>query len=261
MPLQVWPAVLTNADWQKKKGAVAKIAGETGIGDALKAAQAAYEKIDFNKFDARMTLPQDRDTENMIAGKKACKDLYAKVVVPARAKVKEVCDLAEKTAIAWKKNKMMPASSTKAAEAVAAEADLMWMQLKDNSSGFVDLMKSWDDIIALNVKKADDEAKKLKVTIANLTKALTETAKTPTKECWEQGTTSAHQRCRSMCNTIRAVPGLKKQYWSTWQAFGDNYAKKVPVGGEEEKKAVLTLVRMVGAALKDFNANYEKFLS
>ena len=71
-----WPVTLTDKDWQKKKGNISKLAGETGIGDAMDDAEKAFDKIDWKKFDAREILPQDRDISNLKALKSAAGDYY-----------------------------------------------------------------------------------------------------------------------------------------------------------------------------------------
>ena len=48
-----YPAVLTKANWDKNKGVVAKMAGATGVGDALSKLEAAYKAVDWKKFADR----------------------------------------------------------------------------------------------------------------------------------------------------------------------------------------------------------------
>lgn len=38
-----YPDILTNSNWQKNKSMIAKMAGETGIGDLMKTAEAGYK--------------------------------------------------------------------------------------------------------------------------------------------------------------------------------------------------------------------------
>jgi len=256
-----WPVTLTDKDWQKKKGNISKLAGETGIGDAMDDAEKAFDKIDWKKFDAREILPQDRDISNLKALKSAAGDYYKSTVEPVRVKVKKIKDLAEKTAAEWKKKTLIPSSARKAAEAVASEADKFWLTLKGNSSTFDEYMKTFDTMIAVKEKNAIDEAKKLDVTIANLETALKDFAKAPTKAAWSTGNTSSHQRCRSMCNSIRNIPALKDEYWSTWQKFGDEYHRDAPDGGEEETAAMKTKGQTVWKALATFKANYRKVMA
>lgn len=174
--------------------------------------------------------------------------------------MKEIADLAKSTAADWKKNKLIPSASQKAAQNVHDQADLLWMRLKLNSSDIEKMLGSWDEIIERNNRIAAEMIKTIAASITNLKAALAEVVKTPTKATWQEGNTSAHQRLRSMCNIIRAVPGLKKQYWSHWQAYGDFYAKSVEVGTEQEKPQVLQLVKTVAISLKTFELNYNAHL-
>jgi hypothetical protein len=48
MDIVDYPKILTNDDWQKKKGKIAKIAGETGIGALMKKFEAEHKKADFS---------------------------------------------------------------------------------------------------------------------------------------------------------------------------------------------------------------------
>ena len=81
--LPVLDKTLTNADWQKQKGKIAKIAGSTGVGPALKKVEAAFSKVDFQKFDAKMSCQgkKQRNEAGIEAARKAASAEYkAKVV-------------------------------------------------------------------------------------------------------------------------------------------------------------------------------------
>jgi uncharacterized membrane protein YfbV (UPF0208 family) len=258
--LPVWPVILTNADWQRKKGAFAKLAGKTGVGEAMTAAKAAFDKIDFGQMHASKILPADRDVPNILAEKEKAKAYYASTVVPARAKLKALRDLAETTAKKFKANKLVPSSATAHAEAVVKAADLMWMTLAGNSQVMNDHLKSFDEMVATKEKNAREETQKLDQTIANLEKALKEAAKKPTKAFWKDGSTSPHQRCRSMCNAIRNIPALKKAYWSTWQKYGDEYHKDVKDGDPKEQELMKKKIGNVWRSLMTFKGEYKKVL-
>jgi hypothetical protein len=255
-----WPVILTNNDWQKKKGSIAKVAGKSGIGEAMTSAERAFKKIDFNKFDAREILPADRDVDKIMARKKALGPYHKTAVEPARAQLKLLRDRAAKVAGEWKKNKLIPASSTKHAEEVAKAADLLYMTLAGNSAYFGGQLKTFDAMIAVKHKMEQDELKKFEVTLANLDQALNETAANPTKESWSSGNTSAHQRCRSVCNAIRNIPKLKDKYWNTWQKFGDEYHKDCPAG-EREGEVMRQKIATVKKELVALKSNYKRDLA
>src|SRR5665213_2142073 len=51
------PAILTDANWQKEKGVVAKLVKrETGIGELMKQLATAYGTVDWTKFDPYVSL-------------------------------------------------------------------------------------------------------------------------------------------------------------------------------------------------------------
>ncbi len=260
MAQPAWPALLTNKDWQKKKGIIAKIAGETGIGAALNAGEAAFKKIDWKKMDATTIMPAERDVDNIEAKQKEAAAHYSSVIEPARAKLRDIRDAAASTASEWRKNKAIPSSAVKAVEAIGASASFLATELKDNSSTMKDYGKTFTDMIATKKKNAAEEAKKLEVTIKNLVKALSEATKTPSKQFWSEGNTSAHQRCRSMCNAIRNIPELKQPYWATWQKFGDEYHKDAPDGDPAERKAMQAKIKTVITATMAFQKDYKRHL-
>ena len=109
----IWPAILTNADWQKKRGAVSKLVGKTGVGEAMTAAaKALFDKISFVKMTAQDILPQDHDIPTIKERRKQAAAYYASTIVPARTAVKKIVDADEETAKKFKANKLVPKSST-----------------------------------------------------------------------------------------------------------------------------------------------------
>jgi len=256
-----WPAILTNADWQKKKGTIAKIAGKTGIGEAMTAAKTGFDKIDIQLFRAETALQaKDRDPDKIVAAKQACIQAHAKTVEPTRLQIKNVRDKATQLAAAWQKNKLIPESSRKHLEEVAKAADVLSLSLAGNSQSMGEALKSFDKMLEIKKKAELEEQKKLSETISNLEKVLLLAEKQPTINFWKDGQTSPHQRCRSMCNAIRNIPKLKTKYWATWQKFGDEYhrdAKPGPAEAETMKKKIAT----VKTALVTFKASYQKDLA
>jgi hypothetical protein len=75
-----------------------------------------------------------------------------------------------------------------------------------------------------------------------------------------QTMTSRHQRCRSMCNTIRAVPKLKAKYWGTWEKFGDGYHRDCP-DGPQEQDVMRRKIQTVSTELAKFKASYVRDLA
>ena len=133
MPEKTIPTILTDADWQKKKGVIAKMAGETGIGAAMKALAVEWKKVDWQELDPV-------DGAWVKSGLKRNPTNYEKVfalakaentkVAGVRTKVKALADLAEKQEIKFKANKLIPSSSRAHVGKIATEADRFWIELK-----------------------------------------------------------------------------------------------------------------------------------
>lgn len=133
MPDKTIPTILTDADWQKKKGVFAKMAGETGIGAAMKAVAVEWKKMDWQALDpvdgawAKSGLKRTpKNYETLFAQAKA---EYTKVA-GVRTKVKTLADLAEKVEAKFKASKTIPSSSREHVGKIAKEADRFWIELK-----------------------------------------------------------------------------------------------------------------------------------
>jgi len=259
-PLVNWPKVLTNKDWQSKKGLVAKLAGKfdggTGLGDLLKEAEGLYEKLDLgNKWEAEnILLAKDRDLDLINEAEKDTYQKYSVAIAPLRKKLQEVKTQAKDVAAEWKKHKLIPKSAVKAAEAVETAADEWFLRFKDNSADVK--MQLADGFERLREKAKQKEAETLKVVkkqIELCEKGLKAALTNPTKKGWEAD--GAHQGCRSVCNGIRAVPEWKKKYYSTWNAFGDFYHKDIeendPEMGAKIKKKVVTVAKALSEYKKE----------
>lgn len=143
MGFPVYPVHLTNADWQKKKGVLAKVfKGETGIGAAMDKARAAYSKLDLMKISPKPTYKSEDELKKAIADSKA--ELAKTEAV--RKELYALRDVAKKAAAEMKKNKLVPSSTVAHVEKIAADADALAVQIRsyDPSKDFVaakDLME------------------------------------------------------------------------------------------------------------------------
>ena len=134
MPARVLPKILTVADWNSKKGVIAKMAGETGIGAALAKLKTTWDKVEWDVLDPDAAVLKNSKTGKMtlelleklepIAAKNINK------IEPVRKELKAVADLTEKIAAKWKTSKIIPSSSRKHVETMHTTADQMWIQLK-----------------------------------------------------------------------------------------------------------------------------------
>lgn len=114
-----YPRILTNADWQKRKGKIAKLAGKTGIGSRMDAAKEAFDNVNWSQFDLAAHLPKGKPSSRAQIEK-----LYA-TAVRQLPKVKEVDKVSHElarvsltTAMEWRKSKRIPSSARKQAEAI-----------------------------------------------------------------------------------------------------------------------------------------------
>jgi len=265
MDIVDYPVILTNADWQKKKGTIAKIAGETGLGALMKKCEAEHKKQDFlNKFLANnnvdwRTIPADKTREEFVNELEP--QLFKKfktAAEPMRKLLVEIRDTAKKTAVAWKKKPLIPAASVKHVEAIAKAADYLYIAMKDNSDAVRDLF-NFDRLRAELVKKRTESLKVLNIQIDQCEKGLAAALKNPTVKGWNDE--GAHQGCRSVCNGMAAIGELKKLYYATWQNFGDFYCKDIKDDDPEMAKKVKAKVKTVSNELIKYKATVHKLLN
>ncbi len=114
-----YPAVLTNKDWQQKKGNIGKILGKTGLGEALKDCESAHGAIDWKAFDTASLRKANR---NQIEKAKAAAQKELKTVDRFAAALDIARATAKKTEAKAAKIKVFGASVAKAAGAIAKTA-------------------------------------------------------------------------------------------------------------------------------------------
>jgi hypothetical protein len=129
-----WPEQLTKVYWDKKKGNIITVMKSTGIGEALKKCEEAFKAAKMGEVTVGGRNPDEVDhffKANVIpfitgtAMKKLHDDL------------KELKDVAQKTAKEIKKNVVIPSSTKKLVDEIAAGAELMMVFCNTNSlSGY-----------------------------------------------------------------------------------------------------------------------------
>jgi len=157
------PAACTQTSWSQEKGVVAKILkSDTGIGDLMGKVATAYGNVDWAKFDPAVALAHVAAPTDVDTAKAAAVTEYKTKVEALRKSVVELRDRAKKTADEWKKNKLIPSSSQKAAAAVDAAADGFYIALKDNAPYLVDFAKECDtakkDLVTEKIKAGEKPA-------------------------------------------------------------------------------------------------------
>ncbi len=260
-----WPDLLTNTNWQQKKGALAKMAaGKTDIGATMTAAKAEFDKIDWNKLDADKMATKDRKSVPKIKeAKKAAMDYVTTTIEgTVRPKIKAIKDLADGAHADWSKNKLIPQSSADHAKKVATAADTLWIALKGGSVTITSFLDEYDKLVEKLEKHKKEQIELLGPQITKLETALKNCAAHPSKANYlnyPEKPESVHQRCRSICNAIAVLPTLKDKYWTTWEPFGNKYPAGAP-DGEGEAEAVKKMLTTIATALAEFKRDYQSLL-
>lgn len=116
-----YPKTLTPSDWDKKKGLIAKT-HPTGIGDALKALEKMHKAVDWDRYQPAAwakTAPNMQAFDLLLAER--LREVQAKVL-PLAGQAEGVETLAKKWAGKFAKEKLIPKSTTQAAEGVESAA-------------------------------------------------------------------------------------------------------------------------------------------
>lgn len=242
------PPGLSNAAWQKAKGNIAKLAGKTGVGEALKAFHAGYAQIDFTLFDAKMACPGAKLVSVVDAKKKDAIAHHKDKVEAARKLLIKVRDTAKDTAAKFKKNKLIPNSATKAAEAIEDAADKFYIVMKNNSVYFTSVWDSYDELVTELNKRAEEGRRAIKGYIVSIKSDGAKVNQTPTPDQYiGEAKTGFHQGIRGLNAALatQTDPGLKG-FHAKWKPFSqDAYKPKTTddatVVKEKVKKVLETL--------------------
>ncbi|MCL5778580.1 hypothetical protein M1105_16500 [Limibaculum sp. FT325] len=249
-----YPAILTDAAWQKKKGAIAKIAGKTGVGDAMKAADKAYSDVLKNRTQMNLAerLPHaDKlKREDIDATLKQVVAYYnANVEGDVRKKIIALRDAAKKTAEKWEKNKLIPKDSAKYAREVEKAADFFMVSINKNTvlpSFQADYNQAVDDFDK-HAKFIAENAKRLKHYVTEVAKGL-RSIKTTTefKKFWSE----------DIRGVGTALPPLAKELdivneWKAWRKFTTN--DFMPTSDDEigdRMSQIAPVLKKIAAAIK-----------
>lgn len=195
MVIPVYPVVLTDADWQKKKGLFAKMAGETGIGAAMNKAQAAYKSVKWEAFSVKQAYPTQ---EAIDAAEKAAREEATKSVAVLSKQISALRDLAYAAEKKFKGSKTIPSSATAAAVAVSSEC-----------GKFIPALKGLDQVL----KEFAESRKKLQNTQSILNKALTEAIpKVRNGIKIVEGTKTSQSYSDSCWQAVRGLSAMTSRY-------------------------------------------------
>jgi hypothetical protein len=201
-----YPAILTDANWQKEKGIVAKVVKkETGIGALMKTLKGTFDAVDWNKFDPYDLLPatKDRTPENIDKAFAVAKTEAVKLESIRKAAF-TLRDRAKTLAAEWAKSKLIPSSSRKHLEAVAAACENLALQCKSPDAG---LFKKMRDENAANEAKG---RQMLATWIASIKTGFSAVTANPTYETYNA---KMYQKVRGLGTAIGNIPQYKPK-WS-----------------------------------------------
>lgn len=169
-----YPQILKKADWDSKKGAIAKIAGKTGVGEAAAECERRYAAVQWQKLELAKNAPGvnsftkadwDRrlaDAKNEVTGnlRQLVEGLY------------NLRNVAKAAAEKFKNNPLL--SSTKQhLEKLAQAADFLGVSLNANSIG-TPIMADYNDVLARMKQVADQIPQILKNVLARTPAAISE---------------------------------------------------------------------------------------
>jgi hypothetical protein len=200
-----YTAVLTKANWDKKKGVMAKMAGATGVGEALDKLDKAYKAVDWQKFEIAANKPDQKNftLAKLDAMKKAAIAEMNGNAAKLRLAAFAARDTAKKAGGDLKKNPLTKSAGALCDE-IATAADFMGVGANSNSlSGYI------EKDVAEARKAFDFTVEQIKTNIPNKVTALERAIKAmgePTAKSW-----SAQQmmtRCRDLNQLIGNIPKL-----------------------------------------------------
>lgn len=199
-----YPAVLTKSNWDKNKGLMAKMAGATGVGEALAKLEAAFKAVDWKKFEIVANKPNPFSLKVVEAQKKAAIAEMNGAAAKLRLAAFAARDAAKKAAPDLKKNPLTK-SAGGLCDQIENAADFMGVGANTNSlSGYIEKdvaesRKAFD--FTVNAIKT-----KIPTNVAALQKAIKAVGDTPTAKSWSGA--GMMTRCRDLNQLIGNVPKL-----------------------------------------------------
>jgi hypothetical protein len=240
-----YPPILTDANWQKEKGIVAKVVKkETGVGDLMKKLKTEFDAVDWDKFDPYTALPatKDRTPENI---EKAFQ--VAKTEAPKLENIRKAAfalrDRAKVLSAEWAKSKLIPSSSRKHLDAVAAACENFALSCKSPDAG---LFKKMKDENAANEAKG---RQMLATWITSIKAGFAAVSKTPTYQTYND---KMYQKVRGLGTAVGNIP----QYKAKWSpVFGNaGFAKGDYIGKDDSADVIKNKLKPIMTNLAKFEA-------
>jgi len=130
MAIPAYPVILTQADWNKKKGIMAKLnVRETGLGALMADCERQYKAVAWDKLDVRKALAGGVTGAKAQEGYMAAYNEFTKKVKPLATKVGELQTKAGATETTFRNTKTIPSSTTAHVGKIKEAAKLFEAQL------------------------------------------------------------------------------------------------------------------------------------
>lgn len=241
----IYPAEVTNKEWQKKKTLKDKLkkSTKTGLGELLDNAEQKWGAINWNALDVRDAMKK----VDKSAKYRSIKEIQIAKAI-GEAELKGPVQLARKALLAASKKASLVVKDGHLSKEAAAKASAISKKLLEQEAYLRDLtLQDFDDYVVKFQQLYDMEMKKLKASITNLEAGLKAVAKDPTADNWEE---QVKQKCRSIGNALGNFDEFK-EHWSVWQKFDGFQVEKHPVikkgdaTPDQEKQVVLDCVKEI----------------
>jgi hypothetical protein len=218
VPKPIIPVILTVADWNAKKGVIAKMAGETGIGAALAKLKVEFDKAPWDVLDPDLAYSANTKTGK---GTLALAQKLGAIAIskqntlePTRKELQAIKTLTESIEKKWKASKIIPSSSTAHVGKMKVAADQFMVALNANSrKGVWDAEEKRLTQIESRLKGIALEA--IKPYFESIRKFGTEVKKSPTVANYVgEAKTGFHQNIRGL---NAALDRSLEPAWIAWK--------------------------------------------
>jgi hypothetical protein len=229
MPVRTIPKILTVADWNRNKGVIAKMAGETGIGAALAKLKTEFDKIPWDVLDPDAALAKDGNTGIQTIAKldklePLARAQYGKVK-ETRDELAAIVKLTTAIEAKWRTSKVIPNSSRKHVGQMKVEAGNFDIALKS-------IDNDWK-AARVRITKAEERLKavalqKFKVYITQLRQFGKEVKEAGTVEAYlGKAKTGFHQNIRGLNAALERSNNEELIAWKdkNWKAFAQDAYK------------------------------------
>ena len=199
------PEILTDKNWQKQKGLIAKAHGETGIGALMKKLAAAFNNVNWSLLDPYTLNPAERSPEKLRQrGDQADKEFRANVLKIREASL-TLSRQARALAAEWKKSSTIPASVRKHVENIDESALNYATRIRD----FTEWQKDFEELLDQAGRKQALARNMLKDWITKIAQGIAAVKKSPDMATYEA---MLHQKVRGLATALNSIPELKSPW-------------------------------------------------